>query len=331
MKALIQKLTQIPGPSGYESSIREAIRGELQGQSSDMQIDPLGNLIVRVGNKSADGMRIIVATHMDEIGVIASHIEKNGLVRFSNIGTILPRYLTGSRVRFLNGSRGMINCERPEDPSKVQPIEKYFIDMGSSSEKDCPVKTGDLAVFDHEFLDLGQRIVSKALDNRAACALAIEAIKQMQNTPHELIFVFSTQEEVGYRGAQTAVFGIDADLGIALDVTPVGHHTGYDRQCSLGKGPGIKVRDENYISDQKIVHWMIEGARKIDVPYQLEVLDSGSTGARSMQTTRMGMRSGALSLPCRYVHSPSEMIDMTDCETLVKMLVELLCNPIQLS
>jgi endoglucanase len=275
-------------------------------------------------------MRIMVAAHMDEIGIIANHIEKNGLVRFSSIGTVLPRYLPGSRVSFLNGAHGVINNEKPEDPSKPQSIEKYFIDMGTDSNENCPVKIGDLAVFGGEFLDLGQRVVCKALDNRAACAIAIETIKQIQHTTNEVIFVFSVQEEAGYRGAQTAAYGIEADLGFSLDVTLVGNNARHDRQCALGKGPAIKVRDANYISDQKVVNWMVEGARKINAPYQLEVIDTGSTGARMMQINRMGMLSGGLSLPCRYVHSPSEMIDMTDCENLVKLLVELLCSPVQL-
>ncbi len=331
MKALIQKLAQTPGPSGYESAVREIIRSELKNYSNDIQVDALGNLIIRLGKKAGDGMCILVAVHMDEIGIIASHVEKNGLVRFSNIGVLAPRYLPASHVRFLNGARGVIISEKADDPSKIQPIEKCFIDLGASSDEDCPVKTGDLAVFDREFLDLGSRVVSKALDNRAACALVIEAAKKIKNSPHELVFVFTSQEEVGYRGIQTAAFGIDADLGIAVDVTPASSHAGDKLQCFLGKGPAIKVRDVNFISDQRVVNWMVEGAKKMQLPYQLEVLDTGSTDARSMQISKAGILSGALSLPCRYIHSPSEMIDMSDFENLQKLLVELLTNPVQFS
>lgn len=330
MKALIRKLSQTPGPSGYESGVRQAIYDELKGYSNDIQTDALGNLIVRIGKKTSDGMRIMVAAHMDEIGIITSHVERNGMVRFGTIGTVLPRYLPGSQVLFLNGARGVINTDRPEDPSKPPSIENHFIDMGADNNEDCPVKIGDLAVFNSEFLDLGQRIICKALDNRAACAIAIATIKQIRDTTNELVFVFSVQEEAGFRGAQTAAFGIEADLGFSLDVTLAGNNKRHDRHCVLGKGPAIKVRDENYISDQKVVNWMVEGARKINSPYQLEVIDSGSTGARMMQITRMGMLSGGLSLPCRYVHSQSEMIDIADCENMVKLLVELLGNPVQL-
>lgn len=330
MKELIEKLTQIAGPSGYESAVRNIIREELKPYASDIHVDALGNLIVRVGKKTDNGLSILVAAHMDEIGVIASHIEKNGLIRFSNIGTVFPRFLPGSRVVFLNGTRGVINNERPEDITKIPKIEKFFIDIGAASEKECPVKIGDLAVFKGEFIDYGNNIVSKALDDRAACALMIETIKQIKKTPHELIFVFSTQEEVGSRGALTAAFGIDADLGFAIDVTPASHILGTKTQCELGKGPAIKVRDVSFISDPGVVNWMIDGAKKARVPYQLEILDIGSTDARSIQVVRSGIASGALSIPCRYVHSPSEMVNMTDYENMIKLVVTLLTNPVLL-
>lgn len=330
MKALIQKLAQSTAPSGYESAVREIIRSEVNPYSSKIQVDTLGNLIVRIGEKKNNGLCIMVAAHMDEVGIIVSHIEKNGLVRFSNIGAIYPRYFPASRVRFINGTVGVINSEKPEDPSKIQPMEKFFVDVGASNDKDCPVKAGDLAVFEGEFIDLGHCVVSKALDNRACCAMLIEVIKQIKNSPNELVFVFSSQEEVGYRGAQTAAFGIDADLGFAIDITPAGNFMGLNMQCTLGQGPAIKVRDVNFISDSHVVDWIVETAKKINIPYQLEVLDVGSTDARSMQITKSGMLTGAISLPCRHTHSPSEMIHMNDYENSVKLLVELLNKPVQL-
>ena len=327
MKELLQKLTQIPGPSGYESVVRETIRAEIKPYVKEIKVDAMGNLIAKAGQKTEQGLHIMIAAHMDEIGIIVSHIEKNGLVRFSNIGTVLPRYLPGSRVRFLNGTRGVINSDKPEDLSKIQPVSKCYIDVGAASEKDCPVKTGDLAVFDREFIDLGLRVTSKALDNRSSCALLIETIKAVKDTPHELNFVFSTQEEVGARGATTAAYGMEVDLGIALDVTPVGNLLGVKMQVNLGQGPAIKVRDVGYIADSNVVNWMVASAKALKIPYQLEVLDIGSTDARVMQISKAGMLSGVLSLPCRYVHSPSEMIDMVDYENALKLMTHLLSQP----
>lgn len=330
MKELLQKLTQTPGPSGYESTIRDVIRAEIKPFVKEMRVDALGNLIARIGEKSEGGMRLMVAAHMDEIGLMVSHVEKNGTVRFSNLGSVLPRYLPGSRVKFLNGVRGMIDSIKPDDLTKIQPLNQFFIDVGASSEKDCPVKAGDVAVFDRDFTDLGQRVISKAMDDRSSCALLVEAIKKIKETPHELYLVFSVQEEVGSRGATTAAFGMDVDLGIALDVTPVGHLGGIKMQVDLGKGPAIKVRDVGFIADSGVVNWMVDSAKAIKVPYQMEVLDIGSTDARAMQISKAGLRSGAISLPCRYVHSPSEMIDMVDYENTVRLLVHLLSQPVRL-
>lgn len=330
MKSLIQKLTQTPGPSGYEQEIRKVIREEIAPLSKSIQVDALGSLIVRMGEKKPGGLRVMVAAHMDEIGVIVSHVEKKGFVRFSNLGSILPRYLAGGRVRFLNGVRGVINHDRSEELARIPGIEKYFIDVGATSEKDCPVKVGDVAVFDREFLDMGKRVSSKAMDDRVACAVLIETMRNIKNTPNELVFVFSTQEEVQSRGAQTAAFAIEADLGIAVDVTPSGDILGVKMQVYLGQGPSIKVRDVGMIADPKVVKWMADTAKKNQIPCQMEVLDVGSTDARTMQIARSGMLAGALSIPCRYVHSPSELVDMDDITQTVKLLTALLSERIQL-
>ena len=330
MKELLKQLVQVPGPSGYESAIRETIREIIKPHVQETRVDAMGNLIARVGSKSKGGMRVMVAAHMDEIGLIISHVDKKGLARFSNIGTVMPHYLPGKRVLFLNGTRGVINSDRHDDLSRIQPISEFFVDVGASNEKDCPVKTGDLAVFEGEFLDLGKRVSSKALDDRSACSLMIETIKRIKHTPHELYFVFCTQEEVGSRGATTAAYQLDAELGIAVDVTPVGDILGVKMQVNLGEGPAIKVRDIGHIADPAVVDWMVRTAKDLKIPYQLEVLDVGSTDARAMQISRSGMPSGALSIPCRYVHSPAELIDMDDYGHALNLLTGLLSQEIRL-
>lgn len=330
MKTLLKKLTETASPSGHESIIRDVICAEISSISSNMRVDRLGNLIVTVGKKTENGLKVMIAAHMDEIGIIVSHVEKNGLVRFSNLGTLFPRYLDGSRVVFLNGVRGAIHTDRSDDLNKIQPIERHFIDVGAASSKECGVKIGDVGVFDRELVDLGKRIMAKSLDNRSSCAVMIETMKKIQNTPHELVFVFSTQEEVGTRGATTSAYEIEPDLGIAVDVTPVGDINGVKMQTGLGRGPTIKVRDTGMICDPRVVHWMEETARSNKITTQLEVLDVGSTDARGMQISKAGMPTGALSIPCRYVHSPSEMVDLDDLDQTVKLLTALLSSPIVL-
>ncbi len=330
MKTLLKKLTETASPSGYESTIREVIKGEISSLSNDIKVDPLGNLIVSIGKKTGKGLRIMVAAHMDEIGVIVSHVEKTGLVRFSNLGTILPQYLPGSRVIFLNGTRGVINQDKPDDLHKVSGQAQHFIDVGATSDKNCPLKVGDVGVFDREFIDLGKRVSAKALDDRVSCVVMIETMKKIKNSPHELVFVFSTQEEVQSKGATTAAYEIEPDLAIALDVTPSLDIVGIKMQVDLGSGPAIKVRDVGMLSDPRVVRWMEDTAKKNKIAYQLEVLDVGTTDAKVMQISKAGMPTGALSIPCRYVHSPSEVVDLDDVQKTIDLLIALLNNPTNL-
>jgi endoglucanase len=331
MKSLIQKLVETVGPSGYETTIRNVVRGEVESLADEIRVDALGNLIARKGAKSADGMRIMLAAHIDEIGIIATHIDDNGFVRFTTVGGVRPHTCLGGRVRFINGAQGVIGGERMESADKMYSFDHMFIDVGASSRAECPVKVGDVAAFDRPFVDLGKRMVSKAMDDRVAAAVLIETLRQIKKTPHELDFVFTTQEEVGTRGATTAAYGLDPDLGISCDVTGTGDTPkGITMEVSLGKGPTIKVRDGGMLSDPRLVRCMVEAAEKAGLPYQLEVLEGGTTDARAIQLTRAGVPSGCVSIPCRYIHSPSEMTDIDDVENAVRLLVAFLSQPVHL-
>lgn len=331
MKELIRKLVEAAGPSGYEQSVRDLIKEEVTPYADEIRVDALGNLIVRKGQKREGGLRIMTAAHMDEIGVIVTHIEDDGFVRFTTIGGVRPHTCLGGRVQFINGVRGVIGGEKLESMDRVHSFDKLFIDVGATSKADCPVKVGDVAVFERPFLDLGKRLVAKAMDDRVACAIQIETLRRLGDTPNEIYLVFTTQEEVGTRGATPAAFGIDPELGLSVDVTLTGDTPkGIKMAVALGKGPAIKVRDSGMLADPRIVRWMVETAEKANIPYQLEVLDGGSTDARAIQLVRAGVPSGCLSIPCRYIHSPSEMVDYDDVQNAVALLVALLSNPITL-
>ena len=335
MKQLIQKLTEIFSPSGFEFAIRAAIRAEVEPFADEIRVDALGNLIVRKGPSQASEnvvpKRIMIAAHMDEIGIIANHIDENGFVRFGPFGGVYPRHLPGGRGRFSNGTPGVIGVEPGEKPGEIQPLEKCYIDVGASSNKNHPVRIGDVASFDRSFLDLGDRLVAKSMDDRIGCAVAIEALKSLKSTPHEVYFVFTTQEEVGTRGAETSAFGVDPDLGFSIDVTAWGDtpmQKGFE--MSLGKGPAIKIKDSGMLSDPRIINWMIRSAEKAKLPYQREVLPGGTTDARAMQLVRAGVPVGCISIPCRYVHSPSEMVDYRDVQNAVRLINVMLSNPVEL-
>jgi len=333
MKDLIKKLVETVGPSGYESQIRAVVRAEVEPFADEVRVDALGNLIVRKGQRGPDGLKIMLAAHIDEIGVIVTHVDADGFARFTTLGGVRPHTCVGGRVRFLNGVSGVISMEPPSELTKVPTFDQLYIDLGLSSNQNAPVKVGDVAAFDRPFLDLGDRLVAKSMDDRIGAVVLIEALRQLKDTPHEVYFVFSAQEEVGVRGATTSAFGVDPDLGLAVDVTGTGdtpRRTQVRMQVSLGKGPAIKVRDGGMLADPRIIDWMVRTAEQHGLPYQLEVLEGGSTDARAMQLTRAGVPAGCLSIPTRYIHSPSEMVDYNDVQQAVQLLLALISQPVEL-
>ncbi len=328
MKSLLQKLTETFSPSGYESAIRDAIRAEVEPLADEISVDALGNLVARKGK---GGKKIMIAAHMDEIGLVATHIDANGFVRFTGIGGVYPQMLMGGRVRFANGVPGVMYTEPLDKPTDTPAIEKMFIDVGATSNKNHPIKIGDVAAFERPFLDLGDRVVAKSMDDRIGCYVAIETLRALKKTPHEVYFVFTTQEEVGTRGAGTAAYGLDPEIGIALDVTGWGDTPGRKNfEMYLGKGPAVKIKDGGMLADPRVVDWMIRTAEKAKLPYQREVLLGGTTDARAMQVARAGIPAGCISIPCRYVHSPSEMVDYNDVQNAVKLLTAMLGAPVEL-
>jgi len=330
MKQLLKTLTETFAPSGYEGAVREIILKEVTPLADEVRVDALGNLIVRKKptKASKNPKKVMLAAHMDEIGVIVSHIDKKGFARFTNVGGAFGRYTLGARVRFLNGVTGVVGYDRLEQIDNWLPLNKMYIDVGATSKENCPVKVGDTAASERSFIEMGDRLVAKSLDDRAGVVVLIETLRALKSTPNDLYFVFTTQEEVGTRGAGAAAFGIDPDLGLAVDVTSTGDTPASIKMAvELGKGPCVKFRDVGMISDPRVVNWMIQSAEKAKIPYQREVLLMGSTDAREIQISRSGVMTGALSIPCRYVHSASEMVDITDLKNSVKLLTAMLKNP----
>ncbi|HSL30232.1 MAG TPA: M42 family metallopeptidase [Anaerolineales bacterium] len=333
MKQLLKTLTETFGPSGYEESVRAIVRAEVESLADEIRVDVLGNLIVRKrpARDSKNARKIMVAAHMDEIGVIVSHVDENGFVRFSPIGGVFRRYVVGGRVRFLNGVPGVIGYDRLDNLNELPTLDKVYIDVGATSRKDCPVKVGDVAAFDHRYTEFGSRLVAKSMDDRVGVLIAIETLRALKSSPHDVYFVFTTQEEVGTRGAATSAYGVDPDVGIALDVTPSGDTpNAVKMEMALGKGPCIKIQEAGMIADPRVVQWMIRAAEKNKIPYQREVLLFGGTDARAIQVARAGVPAGCISVPIRYVHSPSEMVDYADVQNSIKLLSAVLRTPIDL-
>jgi tetrahedral aminopeptidase len=331
MNDLIKKLVETYGPSGFEDGIRDMIRAEIEGHADEVWVDQMGNLVARKGNKQdGKGLKVMIAAHMDEIGLMVTHITEKGFLRFTNIGGLRPHNLMGSRVQFADGTIGVIYSEKLEEASKIHPVNKHYIDVGATSREDCPIEVGSAAGFVRPFLAAGNRLIAKSMDDRIGCVIGIEAMKRLAGTPHEVYFVFSVQEEVGTRGAQAAANALDPDVGIALDVTGTGDTPeAATMSVVLGDGPAIKVKDSGMISHSGLVRLMRRRAEEAGIPFQMEVLEGGSTDARAVQIAGSGSAAGCISIPCRYVHSQSETVDANDVENSVKLLVEILSKPIE--
>jgi len=327
---LVKQLVESYGPSGFEDNMRDHIRPLVEEFADEISVDPMGNLIAR---KRGDGtgLKVMIAAHMDEIGVMVTHITEKGFLRFTNIGGVFPTTLAGNRVQFANGVIGVIYSEKRESSNEVHGLDKHYIDVGATGREDCPVSVGDAAGFYRSFQAQGDFLVAKSMDDRIGCVVAIEALQRLESTPHDLYFVFSVQEEVGTRGALAAANGLQPDVGIAVDVTLTGDTPeGPTMAVELRAGPTIKVRDGGMIAHTGLVRLMRRRAEEAGIPYQLEVLDGGSTDARSIQIAGPGAVAGVISIPTRYVHTVSETVSAADVENSIQLLVEVLSKPIEL-
>jgi putative aminopeptidase FrvX len=326
MRELIRRLTETYGPSGAEEEIRAVIRAEVEPLADKVRVDPLGSLVAHKQADAEAGKRIVLAAHMDEIGLMVTYVDEGGFARFTNIGGVQTLNCVGGRVAFGDGTLGVIGVEQKrDDADKVPKLAQLYIDVGASDRDDCPVQVGDAAVFVRPFVAQGTRLVAKAMDDRIGCAVLIETLRRLEHTPHDVYFTFTVQEEVGMRGARTSAYGIDPDMAIAVDITATGD-TPESRHMAveMGKGPAVKVQDRGMIAHVAVRELLVRRAQEAGIPYQLEVLEAGTTDAAAMQLVRAGVPAGCVSIPCRYFHTPSEMVDEGDVENGVRLLLEVL-------
>ena len=330
MKELLAQLCAAFGPSGREEGVREVIRAAVAPYCDKVEVDALGNLIAykaASGKAIGQAPRLMLAAHMDQIGLIATHIDEKGYVRFAAIGGVSPRNALYRTVRFESGAQGVVGVEQLKlDYAKLE-ISKLFVDIGATGREEAEkmVQVGDMAVFESTLMETPTQYVSGALDDRVCCAMMIEALKKVQNNAMELACVFTVQEEVGLRGAGPAAFALKPAAALALDVTLSGDTPEAAPQSThLGGGPAIKVKDHSVICHPQIVEWMEKVAKEAGIPVQKEVLTAGGTDAGAIHLTQAGIRSGALSLSTRYVHSQAECVSKKDLEQSVALLAALM-------
>lgn len=323
MRVLIKELTEAFGPSGNEEKIREKIIDEIKPYADSITVDKLGNIIA---TKTGPGERLMLAAHMDEIGIIVTNADENGFLRFSNVGGVSPFTLIGQRVTFANGASGVFGMERIDDIKDLK-LNKMFIDIGAASKEKAleKVNIGDMGVYNKQCSITEDNIISNSLDDRAGCAVLINVLKKLKAPNYNVFVVFTVQEEVGLRGAKTSAYGVEPDLAIAIDVTDTGDTPEAPKMAvELGKGPAIKIKDSSVICHPKVKNAMVDAAQRRNIPFQLEVLEKGGTDTGAIHLTRSGIPSGALSIPTRYIHTPTEMANLNDINQCVELLIELI-------
>ena len=316
---LMKRLSDCFGPSGREKSIREMIMDEIKELADEITTDPLGNLIAR---KKGNGKKILFSAHMDQIGLIITHVDEKGFLRFANVGGLNAKELLGLRMVFDNGLEGVICQEELKDKEKVT-MSKLFLDV-ASTDKEFITKNfhvGDMCVFKTEYYETDDCVICKAADDRIGCYILIEALKAHPETENDVYYVFSVQEEVGCRGAKTAGYSIEPDLAIAIDVTATGDTPdGIKMDVKLGGGAAIKLMDKSIITHIEVKDLLTNLAEKNNIKYQYEVLEFGGTDAGQIHTSREGVPSGVISIPTRNLHTSGEIFNKSDVEECIKLL-----------
>ena len=320
---LLKKICSVKGASGEEDLVAEMILGEVRDYVDEHSIDALGNLIVR---KKGDGKKMMLAGHMDQIGMMVTHIDKEGFIYFTSIGVLYPMVIHSCRVVFSNGITGIVNCERLEDGAKIA-LDKMYIDIGATSREEAEkhVKVGDVCVYKNEPIVDEFKIMTPYLDDRVGCFVIIEALKKLKNPVFDTYFVFTVQEEVGLRGAKTSVYNVDPDYGIAFDVT-IAADTPKCRKLpqKLGGGACIKIKDASVLCHPTIIRHMEKCALAGNIKHQFEILEAGGTDSGAIHLHKGGVPSGVISIPARYVHSFNEMARLSDIEDCINLTVKIL-------
>jgi endoglucanase len=301
--------------------------------ADQITVDRLENVIaIKQGKEKSP--KIMLAAHMDEVGLMVKTISKEGFLQFTKMGGIDDRILPAQKVAIFTRKGqfpGIIGSKPPhiqkeEERRKVISYDELFIDIGAESREDAAnlgVSIGDPVGFDIKYVPLGKDVVTgKAFDNRAGCIAMVETLKLIEKTDCTVCAVGTVQEEVGLRGAATAAFGVDPDIAIALDVTIAGDVPGvreFDTNVKMGKGPTLTVSDSGLITHPKVLRWLLDTAEEEKIPYQLESGLLGSTDAARISITRQGIPSGTVSIPTRYIHSPVGMLNLKDIDNSAKL------------
>jgi endoglucanase len=339
IKNLLEKLSNAHGISGYEGSVREIIKKEIEPCADEVKIDALGNLIAIKKGKSPS---VMLAAHMDEIGLMVKYVDDEGFIRFAKVGGWFDQTLVNQRV-LLHTPKGAVagvigskpvHVMEEEEKKKAIEAKDMFIDVGASSRDDAlamGIEPGVPVSIDQRLVGLaGDAVSGKAFDDRAGGVVLITVMQRIAGTGLEpsVMGVFTVQEEVGAKGAKTSAFGLNPDVALAIDTCMPGDYPSIkktDSAIQVGKGPVITVMDaggRGLITHPKVLEWLRETAKAKGIPYQMDVTERGSTDASTISLTREGIPSGVVSIATRYVHTPVELLSLKDLEGAAELVVE---------
>jgi putative aminopeptidase FrvX len=338
IKSLLEKLSNAHGVSGYEGSVREIIEKEVKPCVDELRTDNFGNLIAIKKGKAPS---VMIAAHMDEIGLMVKYIDDEGFIRFAKVGGWFDQTLVNQRV-LLHTKKGMVtgvigskpvHVMKTEDKKKAIESKDMFIDIGASSRDEATamgVEPGVTASLDQRLAALaGDRVTGKAFDDRAGGAVLITVLQEIAGMKlPSVMAVFTVQEEVGLKGARTSAFGLNPDVGLAIDTCIPGDHPGIkktDSAIEVGKGPALTVMDaagRGVITHPRVLEWLRETAKAKGIPYQMDVTESGTTDASAISLTREGIPSGVISVATRYIHTPVEVLSLKDLALTAELAVE---------
>lgn len=330
---LLKELCETPGVPGREERLRAIVRRELAGVADEMRVDALGNLICVKRNPGAP--KLMIAAHMDEIGFVVSHVDKeNGWLRLVPLGGHDPRNMTAQRVLVYTDQGDLPGVLYPgikpphiqtdEDRKRQPTVPDFFVDLGlpgAAVQERVPVGTPVTLL--RGFMEMGDCVSSKALDDRLSVYIMIQAMQRAQRFGFEVYAVATVQEEVGLRGALTSAFGIQPDVGIALDVTLAVDIPGvpeHEHVTKLGQGTAIKILDGSFIANPKLVAFLRALADRRGIAWQNEILPRGGTDAGAIQRVHAGVAVGTISIPTRYIHSSVETVHKADVEAGIALL-----------
>lgn len=325
---LLERLCTACGVSGDEDDIRDIILEEIKPYADELKVDSLGNILAFKKGKQRAKSKLLISAHMDEVGFIVTNIESNGTLKFAEVGGIDKKAACGKAVLIgKNKLPGVIGAvpvhvlkadERAKNPS----IDSLYIDIGADTKEQAEkcVSLGDCVYFDSVF-EADERIIGKAIDDRAGCMALIELLQS--ELEYDTYFSFVVQEEIGLRGAKGAAFTLNPDTAIVVEATTasdIPDVSGADKVCSVGSGAVVSFMDGATMYDRTLYRLIIDNAKQAEIPVQTKTKIAGGNDAGAIHQSRGGVRTAAISVPCRYLHSSTSLISRDDlqavCDTL---------------